>query len=244
MRELQVTPSEILSLRRAKNKELFAQVFPDVSGDISLDTVELLCQVEGCIVLKSRVSILSNEWLSVAPFVNKPVVLYDKRITTHNLSSASDWPLVDGSPKSAYKITPDPGLKLLVTHIQVRFPSNAKLIGSTKLYCRVYLNMGAGLVPVMNLEYTSMYDLIKKANSPILVQPRSISSVSTSDLVELEFKYADPNSLEGAPISLRSAKGEYIEIGIIGDDPIINVNGEPLSDKCWAVVNGKQCVDF
>lgn len=244
MQEIQVPLDQLLAMRRSKNFPLFAKMEPDTEGDSSKDGVTLLVQAAEGVLLSSHILAASQDWASLQGFVNKPLSLYDKRMTTHDLASTSEWPLVNGVPDSAYHIAPTAGMKFYVTYVQVRFPVNAKLTGTNKLYFKVYLNLGAGPVLVINLEYENMYELVKKSNSPLQILPGSISAISTADLVEIEFKYACPHTLEGSPIVLRSSLGEYMEIGITGDGPVCNINDQPLADRCWAVINGKQCLDF
>ena len=233
--EIQITPEDLLVLRRKINEPLFAKT--------DNSETQIFMSYKG-MILKATISIDDPIWESIKSFVNKPVIAYDKRLTSHNFGDSTTWPLVEGFPNSTYKFAPDFGMILSIAFIQVRFPINANLTDTCRLFFRVYLNLGNGPVLVINLEYPNIFELIKKSNSPIQIQPTVIETVSSLQIAEIEFKYADPNTLEGSPIILRSSLGEYMEMGTTDNLPVLDNVGNPLLNPTWAIVNGKQSRDF
>lgn len=234
--KIYITLSELLSYRRATNKNIYVK-------NIDNDNVEVFVQAEHNILLSSVCNINDVNLSPILPYCNKVIPYYDKRVTTHSFTDNTTW---ENPAFSNYIVSPNDGQKFIITYIQVRFPKTIKLKHENKLYFSVNLWVEAynAVVPVIYIEYASLKDLVRKTNTPVTIPIDIIEDMSNQKIVELKFEYADPNNLMGSPITLNSSKGEYIEIGLTGNLSLKDINNQTLIDECWAVVNGKQTVDF
>jgi len=236
MRYIKVDIDTLLEYRRQKNLELFAD-----AGRV----VRLYVQASEGIVFESEVDMYDKKWQAVRPFVNTPIKLYDKRIVTHNFGDRNSW--VNGPNDSTFLIAPSPGMKFIISYLLVRFPKNLKLTADNRLVFEVYLSVDGinpPTTPRIKLEYNSLRELVKKTNIPMEIPIDVIPDVSDDKMIEIMFKYADPDTLAGSPFILRSSLGEYIKIYLSAHIPVTDINGNPLRDECWCVANGKQVVDF
>ena len=242
MEKVCVQLEDLLDFRRAYNREIY---ITDNTQDNRY--VDLFVQASETIVLCSKEHKENPLLFNISKYCNKPISKYDKRIVTHNFTDISSWPVVDGVPKSNYIVVPGEGKKFVITYIQIRFPKNIKLKETNKLYFSANLYDPAieAVRPVIYLAYGSLKELVRKTNTPIQVPFDIIEDISDNKMVELEFKYADPESLIGSPIILRSALNEYIEIGLTGDTNLKDINNLDFNgDEAWAVINGKELIDF
>lgn len=234
---IEIPIQNLLEFRRQSYEPLFA----------SYDNRRVnLHMSHGGLVLTSHTTTSDPIWGQIKQFVNKPVHIYDKRLVSHDFGNAATWPVDDlGNPKSLYEFRPSPGMALSVSYIQVRFPVNAKLDTNNELRFKVFMDRdGTGPKPVIDLAYDSLFKLVERTNTPILAHNTLISEVSNQEMVEVEFKYSDPNSLQGSSIYLRSTLGEYIAVETANDNPVKNNLDGELDNPTWMVVSGKQSVDF
>jgi len=237
--EVNVSLQELLELRRSVNSTLYGE--KQGNGRVKLYTVP-----ENGIVLTCSADPNSVEYLNVKDYINKPILFTDRRIVTHDFANSASW--VDGPTDSVFKVEPDAGKKLIVTSIQVRFPKSVALKDSNRLFfsLNLYSSVTDSIVEVMNLQYASVKDLVKKTNNPMIIPVDIVEDVSTEKVVEIEFKYADPATLKGSPMVLRSSLGEHIDIGLTGNVQLKRKSDDSdyNGDECWAVVNGKQVIEF
>lgn len=179
------------------------------------------------------------------PFGNQPVFVTDKRIVTHNFGNNSTW--VNGPNDSTFEVVPDTNKKLIVTSIIVRSPKNLKLTQTNQLVFEVWLSpdgVTPPTTPKIYISYASLRDIVRKSNVPIQVANDVIPDVSTDKVIEITFRYCDPDTLRGAPIVLRQQLDEKIKIYLSAHQPVRTIDNQPLTDECWAVVVGRQTLDF
>ncbi len=238
MRTLQVDMATILEFRREKNLELY---MTDLDGQWG----EFLLQPEAGIQFRGKADMSTAEVSGAIPYVNKPIIYRDKRLTSYDWTSTDTWA---SSGEAKWIGAPDDGWKFLISSIQVRFPRSIKLTADNKLYFKVHLfypplNM---VYPVINLEYSSVRELAKKSNNPLNPSPYAIEDLGTEELIEMEFVYADPYTLKGSPIVLHSCRNEFLEIGLTGNTPLHDTNDQHYDDgnETWCVIKGKQVYDF
>ena len=240
MQTITVTVEELLEFRSNKNIELYST--PAKNNN----QVILMVQATPGIVLQAIGDYGNPKVDYVLQFANKSLITRDKRIVTHNFGDANTWPIVDGVPKSEYLITPSEGMKFAITYIQIRFPKRIKLKKENKLCFQVNLWVDAyqSVLPVINIEYSSIKDLVRKSNTPIDIPTDIIPELSVDKMTELTFKYANPDNLDGSPIILNHSKGENIKIWLSGEESIKDIDDQELFDETWCVVNGKELYDF
>ena len=237
MNTINVTPEELLTLRRVKNKELYVNV-------LGSNWVEMLVQVENGVLMRSKGELSDPDIYKAVQFANKPIYLFDERKPSHDFGNSTTWTTTSGS--SEFIARPDAGKVFNVSHIQVRFPSNIMLTDSNKLCFQVWLWVDAyqATVPVMDLRYSSLMDLVWEANNTHEMGVDVAANLSSEKLIELDFRYCDPFTLEGAPIALHDCRGDYIRIWMEDHQPLLTVSGTTLSDPTWCVINGKETYDF
>lgn len=226
----------LLKFRRKLNKPLFGKF----AGQ---DEVKLYVQVDSGVLLKAVVNRNSDVFNALRPFVNQPIEMFDKRVQTWDFSKNTEW----SSPNnSTFVIQPESGWKYLVTDIIIRFPRLLKLTSTNRLVFQVwkYVESINSVVPVIDLRYGSISELLKKSNVPMSLTTDVVPDAFNDKMVELRFVYANPFNLEGSPIELRSSLNEKIVIFLEAHQPVKDINGQTLTDGCWAVVNAKRLLDF
>lgn len=230
-------PKELLAFRRQKNLELYA-------NNLGGGNFELLVQAETGITMRSRGNISDPEIYLAVQFSNTPIYMFDERKPSHDFGDSSTWTTTSGSSECI--IAPEAGKVFNVTHIQVRFPKNASLSESNKLCFQVWMWVDAyqAQVPVMDLRYPSLLDLMWEANETKYMSTNVVDDWGYENMVELEFKYCDPYTLEGAPIALHHCTGDYIRIWMEDHQPVTTASGVALTSPTWCVVNGKETYDF
>jgi len=226
---------DLMKTRSAQNLTLFSRK----EGNIQ----KLFCQCNAGIMISSSISNKSNEWARIKPYVNKPIVFYDKRIVSHNFSDPSTW---TASDNSLYITKPDPGQKYILSHCIARFPKSLMIVPSNPLHYIIYLSPDgvSEAVETIHLIYNTTADLIRKTNVPMYMSPTNLPSMGVEEIVEINFMYADPYTLQGAPIIFRGNLNERIEIHLENHDPFRDINGDLLTQECVIMFNFKRTIDF
>ncbi|MCK5018206.1 MAG: hypothetical protein KAS32_14210 [Candidatus Peribacteraceae bacterium] len=241
MKIIEVSFDELMEFRRIKNKELYANY------ESGKDEVDVSVQADGNIVLTASIAKKSSSWQNVKLYANKAIKMYDKRLISHNWGDSSTWTAVDDS---LWQVIPDAGTKLILTHIQFRFPKSTKILAANAFVYKVYLSTD-GVTPVddetepaISLVYESTLSLMEKANTSIQITTDTIPDAFDDKMVEVMFKYANPSTLEGAPIVLRSSLNERIDAYLLEHDIIKDSGGASMNSSTWAIANCKQMIDF
>lgn len=237
MNTIYISLEEILTYRREKNVELFM----DQEGSI----VNFYVQATEGITMCAKCSSKDPAVKEIYSWGNVPIVVRDKRLVSYDWTSTETWA---SSGEAKWIGEPEDGWKFIITSIQVRFPKSIMITPENRLYFKVHLfypPYGA-VVPVISNEYDSVRSLAKKSNNPLYSSPYAINNLATEELIEMEFVYADPYTLKGSPIVLRSTLNEFIEIGLTGNTPLGDIDGNPYDtgNETWCVINGKQVYDF
>ncbi len=167
-------------------------------------------------------------------------------IETHDFANNTTW--ANGTDDSKFVLAPLPGYKLYVTSVVVRFPENIDLSSNGVIF-KVYKSYdGVNPVtdqhfPVITKEYNSLVDLMRTSNNPFS-EFSTESTVFTNSIVEVKFRYSDSDQSDFSKLVLSSKLNEYITMENIAHTPLINVEGQPISDVCYAFFNTKRVVDF
>lgn len=232
--------SNLLDFRRKKNLELYSKT-------ISSKKRTLYVHAQDGIILTSDILIGSDEWQSIEPFVNKPITMFDKRLISHDWGNNTTW---DSTSNSIWQVVPPEGYKYVITHIQLRFPTNTKVIPANSFKYEVYISpdgitpIDGTTSPIINLEYESTLSLIKRANTSVNITTDTIPEAFNDKLAEVTFKYCNPATLEGSPIVLRSSLNERIDSLLTNNMPILSTTDTALTTEFWAIVNCKILPDF
>ncbi len=148
---------------------------------------------------------------------------------------------------SKFIVHPDTGFKFILTHSIVRFPDNLKLVPTNKLYYEVWLSpdgVNPPSQPTIQLIYEHVTDLFRKATAPFTIAPGTVAELGVNKEVEVLFQYADPHTLKGSPVVLRSSLGEKIQLYLAGNTPFLDVDNQAMNQECNISMNFRKTIEF
>lgn len=234
MNTIKVTPEQLLAFRDEKNKEIFM-----TSKDAS--RVELSVQASESIVMIASMSVNDGRLSTIREHANKSINVEQLMLESHDFGDSTSWA---DSTSATYDLIPNAGYKLIITSIQARFPEDVDLSNNNLTFTIYKYVPPYGLIPAAVQPYDSMQSLLLQSNDRWGVIEYTNTNAFTKKMVDVKFRYAGSDDADWSKLTLYSSRGEFIRCSLQTQTPLLDKQGQPLQDPCYAVFNCKRVLDF
>lgn len=234
---IDTTPEKLLTYRATKNKELYMN-YED-------NDLYFYCNTGEGFIFKAFVP-NPKAYKHLFKYCNMPLTIESLAILTHDFTGNQTWPGVETpNPSSIYTCAPNPGYKLIITSIVTRFPTNADLSNNPLTFTVwKYVPAYGAVVPVISQSYYEIQQLLLQSNDPWYTVEFAQDKTFSGNMIEVKFRYADSDMNDNSKLQLSSALGEKITVSLVEDQPLLNLDGQPLADPCYAIFNTKRVLEF